>query len=100
MEEEDQNNLRDVSNVRVCVIIILCGAKRLSDRNISCFIRLLVNSAILSQRKDPAACVSHLTPTEYAKVFDLVGKKCMVKCLLTDCEVDMLWETGAQGTYL
>ena len=29
-------------------------------------------------------------------MIDLFGKKCMVKCLLNDCEVDMLWDTGAQ----
>ena len=29
-------------------------------------------------------------------MIDLIGKKCMVKCLLNDCEVDMLWDTGAQ----
>ena len=44
---------------------------------------------------DPA-CVSHLTPSEHAKVIGLVGKKCMVKCLLNDCAFDMLWDTGAQ----
>ena len=44
---------------------------------------------------DPA-CVSHLTPSEHAKVIGLVGKKCMVKCLLNDCECEMLWYTGAQ----
>ena len=44
---------------------------------------------------DPA-CVSHLTPSEHAKVVGLVGKKCMVKCLLNDCECEMLWDTGAQ----
>ena len=44
---------------------------------------------------DPA-CVSHLTPSEHAKVIGLVGKKCMVKCLLNDCEFNMLWDTGAQ----
>lgn len=44
---------------------------------------------------DPA-CVSHLTPSEHAKVIGLVGKKCMVKGLLNDFEFDMLWDTGAQ----
>ena len=46
--------------------------------------------------KDPA-CVSPLTPTEHAKVIDLIGKKCMVKCLLNDCEVDMFWDTWCPG---
>ena len=45
--------------------------------------------------KDPA-CVSHLTPTEHAKVIDPIGKKCIAKCLLNDCEIDILWDTGAQ----
>ena len=44
---------------------------------------------------DPA-CVSHLTPSEHAQVVGLDGKTCMVKCLLNDCECEMLWETGAQ----
>ena len=44
---------------------------------------------------DPA-CVSHLTPSEHEKVVGLIGKKCMVKCLLNDCECEMLWNTGAQ----
>ena len=44
---------------------------------------------------DPA-CVSHLTPNEHAKIVVLVGKKCTVKCLLDDCECDVLWDTGAQ----
>ena len=44
---------------------------------------------------DPA-CVSHLTPSEHTKVIGLIGKKCMVKCLLNDCECEMLWDTGAQ----
>ena len=38
---------------------------------------------------DPA-CVSHLTPSEHAKVIGLVGKKCMVKCLFNDSEFDTL----------
>lgn len=45
--------------------------------------------------KDPA-CVSHLTPTENAEVIDLIGKKCTMKCLLNDCDVGMLWDTGTQ----
>ena len=45
--------------------------------------------------RDPT-CVSHLTPREHAKVIGLVGKKCIVKCLLNDCEFELLWDTGAQ----
>ena len=46
--------------------------------------------------KEIIPCVSHLTPNEHAKVVGLVGKKCMVKCLLYDYELDMLWDIGAQ----
>ena len=46
--------------------------------------------------KEFMPCVSHLTPSEHAKVVGLVGKKCMVKFLLNDYELDMLWDTGAQ----
>ena len=41
-------------------------------------------------------CVSHLTQREHEKVAGLVGKMCMVKCLLNNCECEMLWGTGAQ----
>ena len=40
--------------------------------------------------------MSHLTPREHAKVIGFVGKKCIVKCLLNDCEFELLWDTGAQ----
>ena len=41
-------------------------------------------------------CVSHLAQREHEKVAGLVGKKCMIKCLLNNCECKMLWDTGAQ----
>jgi len=40
--------------------------------------------------------VSHLTPTQHAKIANLVGRKCTVKCLLNDSKVSALWDTGAQ----
>ena len=53
---------------------------------------------VLSQRvpTPQTAFVSHLTPTQQAKVVNLVGRKCTVKCLLNDSEVAALWDTGAQ----
>ena len=52
----------------------------------------------LSQRvpTPQTAFVSHLTPTQHAKVVNLVGRKCTVKFLLNDSEVTALWDTGAQ----
>ena len=54
----------------------------------------------LSQRENQViletAFISHLTPTQHAKVVNLVGRKCTVKCLLDDNEVTALWDTGAQ----
>lgn len=54
----------------------------------------------LSQRENLAtpetAFISHLTPTQHAKVVNLVGRKCTVRCLLNNNEVTALWDTGAQ----
>lgn len=63
--------------------IVLWSAKRLSGKNISCLCQAISQLTNSESRefKDPAF-VSHLTPTEHAKVIDLIGKKCMVKCLL------------------
>ena len=54
----------------------------------------------LSQRENSksveTAFVSHLQPAQHAKIVNLVGRKCTVKCLLNDTEVLALWDTGAQ----
>ena len=54
----------------------------------------------LSQRENLGTTetifVSHLTPTQHAKVVNLIGRKCIVKCLLNDNKVTVLWDTGAQ----
>ena len=39
---------------------------------------------------------TRLTPTQWAKVASLVGKKCVVKCFLDENEVQALWNTGSQ----
>ena len=56
-----------------------------------------LSETINCKSKEFIPCVSHLTPSENAKVIGLVGKKCMVKCLCNDYELDMLWDTGASG---
>ena len=38
----------------------------------------------------------HLTPKEQMKISNIVGSKCMIKCLLNDKEVMALWDTGSQ----
>ena len=38
----------------------------------------------------------HLTPTEQTKISNIIGKKCMIKCLLNNKEVTALWDTGSQ----
>ena len=48
----------------------------------------------LSQREILGATettfVSHLSPTQHAKVVNLIGRKCTVKCLLDDNKVTAL----------
>ncbi|KAL9956080.1 hypothetical protein ACROYT_G037503 [Oculina patagonica] len=39
---------------------------------------------------------SHLTPRQRSKLTKLVGRKCVVSCLVQDRKVDALWDTGAQ----
>jgi len=55
---------------------------------------------VLTQRENPKSAetkfVSHLTPTQHAKIINLVGRKSTVKFLLNDSEVSALWDTGAQ----
>ena len=55
---------------------------------------------VLTERENPksteTAFVSHMTPTQHAKIVKLVGRKCTVKCILNDSEVLALWDTGAQ----
>ena len=45
----------------------------------------------LSQRENfestETAFVSNLKPSQHAKIVDLAGRKCIVKCLLNDTEV-------------
>ncbi|KAL9962454.1 hypothetical protein ACROYT_G031558 [Oculina patagonica] len=75
-----------------------CQKGHWSDHKVLCQAISHLSEASTRKSKDfvDPACVSHLTPSEHAKVIGLVGKKCMVKCLLNDCECDLLWDTGAQ----
>ena len=38
----------------------------------------------------------HLTPRQQAGLTKLVGRRCMVKCLIQGKEVEALWDTGSQ----
>ena len=40
--------------------------------------------------------VSHLTPNQHAKVAKLVGKRCMIQCVMNDVQTEALWDTGSQ----
>ena len=50
----------------------------------------------LEERENTGVFVSHLSPQEHAQVVHLVGRECIVKCLLNGLETDALWDTGAQ----
>ena len=45
---------------------------------------------------DSGMYVSHLTPNQHAKVAKLVGKRCMVQCVMNNVKTEALWDTGAQ----
>ena len=40
--------------------------------------------------------VSHLTPAHQNTVIKLVGKRCLMKCLIENVPTEVLWDTGAQ----
>ena len=48
------------------------------------------------ERENAGVFVSYLSPQEHAQVVRLVGRKCIVKCLLNGLETDALCDTGAQ----
>ena len=77
---------------------VRCQKSHWPEHKVLCQAISHLSEASTNKSKDfiDPACVSHLTPSEHAKVVGLVGKKCMVKCLLNDCECEMLWDTGAQ----
>lgn len=45
---------------------------------------------------DSGMYVSHLTPNQHAKVAKLVGRRCMVQCVMNNVQTEALWDTGAQ----
>lgn len=77
---------------------VRCQKSHWPEHKVLCQAISYLSEASTNKSKDfiDPACVSHLTPREHEKVVGLVGKKCMVKCLLNDCECEMLWDTGAQ----
>ena len=49
------------------------------------------------ERENIVVFASQLSPQEHAQVIRLVGRKCIVKCLLNGLETDALWDTGAHS---
>ena len=45
---------------------------------------------------DKGQYISHLTPKQHDTVVNLVGNRCIVKCLMNDIPTTALWDTGAQ----
>ncbi len=45
---------------------------------------------------DKGQYISHLTPKQHDTVVNLVGNRCIVKCLMNDIPTTELWDTGAQ----
>ena len=44
---------------------------------------------------DKGQYISHLTPKQHDTVVNLVGNRCIVKCLMNDIPTTALWDTGA-----
>ena len=50
----------------------------------------------LGDSADTDVYVSHITPKKQAAIAKLVGRKCSIRCLINDADVEALWDTGAQ----
>ena len=53
------------------------------------------NSTNIDNHKD-GFYTAHLTPRQQVSVINLMGKRCMVNCLLNTVKTSALWDTGAQ----
>ena len=50
----------------------------------------------LGDSSDTEMFASHLSPKKHAAIAKLVGRKCSVRCLVNDVDMEALWDTGAQ----
>ncbi|CAB3983474.1 Retrovirus-related Pol poly from transposon [Paramuricea clavata] len=50
----------------------------------------------LGDSSDTEMFASHLSPKKHAPIAKLVGRKCSVRCLVNDVDMEALWDTGAQ----
>ena len=71
-----------------------CQEEHWPEHRVLC--KAILHLSVSNSNYHDPALVSHLTPREQTKVIRLVGRKCMVKCLLNNSELDVLWDTGAQ----
>ena len=54
---------------------------------------------MFQEKRDVSDCgmyVSHRTPNQHTKVAKLVGKRCMVQCVMNNVQTQALWDTDAQ----
>lgn len=53
-----------------------------------------------TDRRVSLSKVSYLAPKNQAKLLDLIGKKCLVHCVLDNVPTVALWDTGAQASLI
>ena len=79
---------------------VVRGVRRNTGQTTKYFVMQLQTCQIGRNHDDldpkSAIFVSHLTPQQQATVVGLVGNKCTVKGTINNCQVDFLWDTGAQ----
>ena len=74
-----------------------CQADHWKEHTTLCqAISTLADQNYRKDRERSQTFVCHLSPQEHAQVICLVGRKCIVKCLLNGDETEALWDTGAQ----
>lgn len=50
--------------------------------------------------EDPEKIFKTMSPCKNAKLLNLIGRKCLVQCLLEGVPVEVLWDTGAQASVI
>ena len=79
-----------------------CEKKYWPDHEVLCTTISYMSHKAEPKTLDPSdiTFVSHLTPQQHATVVGLVEKRCTVKGEINGHSVDVLWDTGAQFSFI
>ena len=87
-----------------CQTVYYCGKKcqirHWQDDKVLCRAIKSLAVSVEDTKTVKTAFVSHITPQKHSKIIKLVGKKCLVECLLNEIKAHVLWDSGSQISIL